>query len=267
MSQILSRDGTVISYTKQGTGPRLLLVHGSLMSSFYYRRLARILERFFTVYVMDRRGRGDSGPQGEEYGLQKECEDVMALLKDQDISLLFGHSYGGLIAINVVRQYPIIKLALYEPAINLEKEEVGNWVKMVEQALAEDNEVDASIAMVRGLNVLGVAANLPTSFFRPIFWAMLKTVDWKRRVPLMVALPAEERAIVKEYGVKRYSHVEIPVLILQGERTEPYFRKAAASLAETLPVANHSVLPGCDHLTPTTGRCVEIAEHLQKFFQ
>ena len=70
-----SRGGTTIGYCQFGSGPDLILVHGGMQSSQNFTRLAIALSDAFTVYVPDRRGRGLSGPHGESYGLERECED------------------------------------------------------------------------------------------------------------------------------------------------------------------------------------------------
>ena len=58
-----SRDGTIIAFTKRGSGPPLIIVDGA----FCYREngpateLATQLAQHFTVFTYDRRGRGESG--------------------------------------------------------------------------------------------------------------------------------------------------------------------------------------------------------------
>ena len=58
-----SRDGTIIAFTKRGSGPPLIIVDGA----FCYREngpgteLSTLLAQHFTVFTYDRRGRGGSG--------------------------------------------------------------------------------------------------------------------------------------------------------------------------------------------------------------
>ena len=75
-----SRDGTSIAYWRSGAGPPLLLVHGAVADhSTTWRLVLPELEKRFTVYAMDRRGRGGSG-DGPAYDLQREAEDVAAVV-------------------------------------------------------------------------------------------------------------------------------------------------------------------------------------------
>ncbi|HVB71957.1 MAG TPA: alpha/beta hydrolase [Ktedonobacteraceae bacterium] len=68
--------GTTIGYPQIGSGPGLLFLHGGLQASQHYMRLATALSDAFTVYVPDRRGRGLSGPPGDQYSMAKGCKDV-----------------------------------------------------------------------------------------------------------------------------------------------------------------------------------------------
>ena len=90
-----------------------------LLAAQHYMRLAGALADAFTVYVSDRRGRGVSGPPGDRYGMDRECEDVAALLAESGAEFLFGHSSGGLIAPQAGRTLPqVTRLAVCEPPLS-----------------------------------------------------------------------------------------------------------------------------------------------------
>src|SRR5687767_1129250 len=100
MQTVESRDGTRIAFWRSGSGPPLLLVHGATADhTTTWRFVLQEFERRFTVYAMDRRGRGCSGDSAA-YDLQREAEDVVAVIDSigEPVHLL-GHSYGGLCAI------------------------------------------------------------------------------------------------------------------------------------------------------------------------
>jgi pimeloyl-ACP methyl ester carboxylesterase len=96
---VRSQDGTSISYETLGTGDGLLVLGGAWRTSQDYLPLARGLADYFTVDVIDRRGRGCSGPQGPDYSLERELEDLFAVQAQTQARAIFGHSYGGLIAL------------------------------------------------------------------------------------------------------------------------------------------------------------------------
>ncbi len=65
--------------------------------------LAHELSASFRVYVPDRRGRGDSGPFGGDYGLAREIEDLDALLRKTGARFVFGLSSGALSSMAAAR--------------------------------------------------------------------------------------------------------------------------------------------------------------------
>ena len=86
-----------------------------------YATFARALSEHFTVHTIERRGRGESGPQGDDYSIVKECEDVLALQAETGAALLVGHSYGGLVALEVARNNKTFsKIAVYEPGVSID---------------------------------------------------------------------------------------------------------------------------------------------------
>src|SRR5699024_9440507 len=94
-----SADGTRIAYTRTGSGPALVLCHGSLSTGYEWLPVAQRLADRFTCYVMTRRGRGRSGT-GAAYALQHECDDIQALIEHAGgHAHLLGHSYGALCAL------------------------------------------------------------------------------------------------------------------------------------------------------------------------
>jgi pimeloyl-ACP methyl ester carboxylesterase len=62
------------------------------------------LAQCFQVHVIDRRGRWRSGPQDPSYGIERELEDLFAVQAQTAATIVFGHSYGGLIALEAARR-------------------------------------------------------------------------------------------------------------------------------------------------------------------
>src|ERR1700685_572945 len=96
---VLSKDGTAVSYQSIGTGTPLVVIPGALAMAIDYDDFARQLAGQFTVHVVNRRGRGESGVQGGDYSVEKECEDLQAVCTATNATWLFGHSYGGFVAL------------------------------------------------------------------------------------------------------------------------------------------------------------------------
>src|SRR5690242_19697557 len=116
----LSKDGAKISYITIGSGPSIIVIPGALSIAEGYVAFANALAEHFTVHIKQRRGRGLSSPQGDDYSILKECEDVLSIQQQTGSSLLVGHSYGGLVALEFARNNPTLtKLAVYEPGVSI----------------------------------------------------------------------------------------------------------------------------------------------------
>src|SRR5690606_11155790 len=78
METVTSKDGTVIGYWMSGPGPPLLLVHGTTADHRRWAAVSPRLERHFSVFAMDRRGRGGS-TDAPDYDGMRETEDAAAV--------------------------------------------------------------------------------------------------------------------------------------------------------------------------------------------
>ena len=119
---VTSEDGTRIGLWVSGEGPPLVMVHGAMADHTTLALVAPLLEPHFTVYALDRRGRGASG-DAPTYSVEHEYADV-AIVVDAVAGRtggpvsLYGHSYGATCALgSALRTSNIYRLALYEPAL------------------------------------------------------------------------------------------------------------------------------------------------------
>ena len=116
----LSGDGTLMGYRQMGKGPGLVLLHGALQSSRSFTSLGAALSDAFTIYIPDRRGRGLSGPFGDNHSMRTETEDLEALLDKTGSHHVFALSAGALVALQCALESPAIhRLAIYEPPLEI----------------------------------------------------------------------------------------------------------------------------------------------------
>lgn len=267
MGMVKSMDGTDIGYRMLGKGPGLVLVHGAFRASQHYLRLAGYLSDAFTVYIMDRRGRNGSGPKGNNYSVQKECEDVMALLQKHQASYLFGHSYGGLVALNTALQYPVTKLAVYEPAVSVNGSLPGAWLPRFERELMQKDFISASITFIKGLRMGGVMRIVPRPLMKILFGAMAKGPDWEENTRLLLTVPEEVRqGLLLDSTIERYKEISASTLVMTGKKSPGYLIKAARELETVLPDKQSVSLEGLDHNAPDEGAPERIAPILKDFF-
>ena len=119
-----SSDGTPIAVWAEGSGPPLVLVHGSIFNHRLLDPLVAHLRDDFTTFAMNRRGFRPSG-DADPYAVEQEFEDVSAVIEEvasrtgQPVAV-FGHSYGGGCALGgAARSSHVHHLILYEPSLGL----------------------------------------------------------------------------------------------------------------------------------------------------
>jgi pimeloyl-ACP methyl ester carboxylesterase len=115
---VMSADGTRIGYRRMGQGPSVILLHGGVNASQHMLRLGRALADAFMVYLPDRRGRGMSGAFGPSYSIQREDEDLAALVQHTGAACVFGPANGGLFALHgAIGLGQVRRVAAYEPLL------------------------------------------------------------------------------------------------------------------------------------------------------
>ena len=95
-------DGYDIHLQQQGTGPPVLLIHGSASDYRTWQEQAQLLGRDFTVFNYSRRHHHPNIPitPGAEYSMRRQFEDLQHLAKRcAPPPNLIANSYGGLLAL------------------------------------------------------------------------------------------------------------------------------------------------------------------------
>ena len=263
---VVSKDGTNISYKYFGHGPGLLIVHGTFRASQHYLELAKHLANDFTVYIMDRRGRNLSGPKGEDYHFQKEIDDIDSILRQHDIQLLFGHSFGAFSSLNTAIDYPLKKLAVYEPP--LFSYVPVDWLPQFEKELEKKDFISASVTFLNGMQMGGFIGKLPKPLLKIFFKMMAKGGEWEENVRLMETVPSEFRVIMNwDAGLERYKKITVPTLIMYGTKTTDYLISSVKEFAKWIPNNQLIAIDGLDHNAPDEQAPEQIAMKLKTFFK
>lgn len=267
--EVISADGTPIGYRQIGRGPGLVIMHGGARASQHYLRLAQALADDFTVIIPDRRGRGLSGPPGRLYSIQREIDDLQAILFQTRAHRVFGHSAGGFFALESALRLPIFKLALYEPAALVDGTLSLDWLPKLEQALARQDKVSAMVIFLKGLR-LNWLSDLPGWMIAPMARALLLQKEGQEMAALLPSLvwEAGEIQYLQHSGLsyQRYAKVPAKTLLLSGTSSADYLRSIAHHLADAIPRANVIDLERQGHNAPDQDAPEEVAEQLRAFF-
>ena len=112
--------------------------------------LAKALADSFTVCVPDRREHTLGFPFSPDYSIQKEVEDLEALLSETASHSVFGVSSGGVICLKATLSLPgIDKAVVYEPPLSLPKVEADAALKRYDSEMAEGRVAAALITAMR----------------------------------------------------------------------------------------------------------------------
>jgi pimeloyl-ACP methyl ester carboxylesterase len=227
-----SADGTSIAYRASGDGDPLLLVHGSGTSGADWLFLLPFLRERFTVVTMDRRGRGASG-DGREYAMEREAEDVLAVLDAVDGELLVAHSYGALCSIRAAeRTERLRRLVLYEPPIGVK-----------EDRLAALDELVARGELEAALEGFLAAAGAPPDQLD----AIRSSPAWPVLLDAVPTLPRELRAAA---GWRHpQGPIDVPTLFLLGaDTTDGVYLEGLDDLLAAFTELRRETIPAQRHI-------------------
>ena len=117
VERVQSTDGTSIALEMTGNGSAVVLIGGAFNDRTTTAGLACVLAPYYRVVTYDRRGRGESGDESVDYSVDREMEDLRALIDHLGgTASLVGHSSGAVLALEAaVRRLPVDKVAAYEP--------------------------------------------------------------------------------------------------------------------------------------------------------
>lgn len=249
MLTVISKDGTTIAYDKIGNGPALILVDGALCyrASGPNGPLAQQLSQNFTVFIYDRRGRGDSNEK-LPYSVEREVEDIEALINEAGESVfLYGISSGAALALEAAsRISKIKKLALYEAPFIVDNSRPpvpDNYLEKLNELLRENRRG----AMVKHFMRKGVG--VPAFFvmmmqFMPV-WSKLKSVAHTLPYDTILTVDYQKG---KPLPDEAWNSITIPTLVISGSKSHTWMRNAMHSLANILPNAKYQTLEGQSHI-------------------
>jgi pimeloyl-ACP methyl ester carboxylesterase len=236
----------------QGVGPAVVLVHGALGDYRQWQSIGDFLSRDYRAIAVSRRFHWPNPiPAGDVvYTFEAHSADLAALLKSFDVPVhLVGHSWGAGVTLLAAIAHPelVRSLTLIEPpfaslASPSAPEFAGelasrNALVMTVQAKVQAGAVEqAAEALVDW--VQGAAGSLPRlpSAIQQGLLANAPTVG-----PTIAA--AAPRVTCDEVRAMR-----LPVLVIRGERTRPWYRLIADAAAACIPGAEAAIVPDASHM-------------------
>lgn len=267
---VRSRDGSKIGFLTVGEGPGVIVIPGALTTASEFASFARTLgAEHFTVHTVERRGRGTSGPQGDDYSIVKEVEDVLALQEMTGARFLVGHSYGGLVALEAGRRNKALtKIALYEPGVSVDHAIPMAWVPAYEAKLAQGKRLDAFVEFTLGVGP-DHTRKTPRWLMKLVLPLVLGSQERRQMLALLAENLREHREVARlNDSYPNYSDVSAGVLLMHGGRSDSkYMTLAIERLVGVLPRSETKEFPGLDHFGIDRKAPVDVARAVSDYFR
>jgi len=285
----VSADGGTVSFFQIGShgGPGVILLHGVLQTWRSYRDLAEDLAASFTVYLVDRRGRGRTAAPGAAYGMATELADLAAVARQTEARFVLGISSGALVALQAGLALPGVftRIALWEPPVVVDRAMHDELLARVTEQLGRG---DVAAALLTNMDMTDSAPAwmypVPRFLLRPLVGFLIAR-EWRdgyrpgeteRPETLYELGPTmvNDLKLLKEMDgpVERFASVgdAAEVFLLSGTASVAFFQESCAELEKVVPRATLKKFKGLIHLGPANsavgGSPKVVGKALRTFF-
>lgn len=215
-------DAVLSALSRAGEGTPIVLLHGGMADAPVWRQVTDRLEPARPLLVPNRRGRRGSTDPDASYSVQTEVDDLLAWVSTLDGPVdLIGHSLGGLIVTEAVRQgAPTASLALYDPVA---RPFADDTARAAIRHATDAGDLDTVVTLI----------NTAVSGYAEAHVERLRaTRAWAALVVLAGPAAAELEAIEAfEPPWEDYGRLGVPVTLIAGEHTvhrSPYGESVTA---------------------------------------
>ena len=268
MQSFTSADGETVSYRTVGAGPSVIVIPGVLSVAANYDTFANALAETFTVHTIERRGRGRSSSQKPGYCMAVECCDVRTLQKETQARCLFGHSCGGLIALETARNNSMVKkVAVFEPGVSVNGSIPVGWLSDYEKLLSQGKRLDAFVEFSAAVGPAR-AQSAPRWFLRLLMPIVLGRRELRQKLELLESNSREHRESARLNNTyENYRQVSADSLLLFGGKSGlPSVPTALEKLSHVLASVHRKQFPDLDHFGPDRTGPREVAQAVKAFF-
>lgn len=276
---VVSKDGTKIGYKQMGNGDGIIILHGTFESSQSHLELAEALADFFTVYMPDRRGRGMSTFPTQEFSVEKDIEDLQALMQKTNTHNIFGVSAGAIIALKASLVLPNIKkIALWEPPLAMDSTKGAAILNRYDKEIANGDISGALVtAMKGGKFAPPLFSMLPRFILKGFTNKMMKGEEskaTKEDVTMRMLAPTvhhDFKISLECFGkLEPFKNIETQTLLVGGSKSPRYLKQSVEALEIIIPNNRKIIYKGLGHggtgSSEWGGKPKLVAIDLMKFF-
>lgn len=231
-------------------GSGVVVVPASMVTAADYAKFAQKLSAALgrPVHTFNRRGRGSSSPQLDDYTLDADIRDLDAVMKHTSSTDVFGHSFGGAVALHAARTLPVERLAVYDPAVSVNHSVKADWTAEYERATAAGDDDRALAVLTKGLETGGAFSRMPLSMLTIANKLTAGTHVGKQMRELMRTGVREIKAIIAaDMPAEPFLELPLETLIVVGEKSPAYFGVACGQIHDVLSGSSYTILQGSGH--------------------
>lgn len=229
------------AFSVEGDGPPLVLIHGIGASRHSWDGLVMHLRRDFRCISYDLRGHGKSPLPAPPYTLDDLVVDLEELRRELNLERmhLAGHSLGGMIGPAYARAHPerVLSLGLYSTAAFRTEDDSA--------------KVRGVVAAMRTKGIAPVLDTLKDRWFTPEFAARRPDVIERRMRQVIDTDPDVFLSVFDIYAETEMAPwiggIRHPSLVLTGENDGGCNPRLNKLIADAMPNAELSILPGLRH--------------------
>lgn len=231
----ISTDGTRISYEVHGEGRPLVVVPGTIAPPALYHPLADALAGRRQVVVIERRGYGEQGPRPCRFSYH--VEDLLAVLSTLDEpATVFGHSFGGFVALQAAGAEQIRSLAVYEHYYGDPDGLLAGALEKAREAVEAGRPVDAVAATLVASGSVPAGEEGAVAQIAEMLSSRAEGVVSDLECLVDQATPLDE-----------WAKITVPTLLMCGGASSSEDKAGPVTLAALLPHARFAELPGEGH--------------------
>jgi pimeloyl-ACP methyl ester carboxylesterase len=248
-SSFVQVEGMRVHIRDRGTGPAIVLLHGSNSSLFTGEGWARELAADHRVISLDLQGHGLTGPHPYERYAPRDMAKVVHGVVDKlqvDRFSLAGNSMGGHVALAYTLDHPdrVTRLILVDSA-GLPREEPRNFAfRLAATPVVGDlvRWITPRFMIARSLRDVYGDPGKVTDALIDQFYDLNLRVGNRRATQVRLSGPFDDDV------ARRLGELKLPVLILWGERDQWILPKYGERLRDAIAGARLIVLPGLGHV-------------------
>lgn len=245
----VSANGLSFAYLDEGSGPPIVLVHGSISDYREWSNQMAPFAQHYRVVAYSRRYHWPNLPPGKDAdsSVERQADDLAAIIQAMGIAPahIVGHSYGGAVALNLTLRHPelVRTLVLAEPA-------VSGVLRGTTENDAVSKESQAVRAEMKKTFASGDAEQIVRTYAARVAPGEFEKASPEVRQMLVANVPAFQLDFTSHrspFTCDDARRIAVPVLIVSGDRSPKGLQRIAEEAAHCMQAARLVKIPQATH--------------------